>query len=89
MTKHVGALETYDNKIHHLQAQVGNINMPHNYEHNGGQVDTQVPTNNGWNIVTQWVCFLGNGKVLARAGEHPDEPDVKAIVSLSNMCIKD
>jgi len=39
MTQHVGALETYDNKIHHLQAQVGNINMPHNFELNNRHID--------------------------------------------------
>ena len=49
--------------------------MPHEYECNNRRVDTQVPTQDGQIMQAQWIQFLGNGEVLTRAGEDPDEPE--------------
>src|SRR5216683_6130876 len=43
--------------------------------YNGGQVDIQVSSHNGENIITKWIRVMGNGEVIARAGEHANEPE--------------
>jgi len=46
----------------------------------GGQVDIQVSSHNGENVITWWIRVMGNGEVVARAGEHTDE--LEYVVSL-------
>ncbi len=43
--------------------------------YNGGQVDIQVSSHNGENIITKWIRVMGNGEIIARAGEHVNEPE--------------
>src|SRR6266851_2893691 len=54
--------------------------MPPNYECNGGQVDIQVSSHGGENIIARWIRLMGNGEVVARAGESANEPEY--VVSL-------
>jgi hypothetical protein len=46
-----GALETHDEEICHLQAQAGNANMPHDFKLNNGHIDTQIPSQQGGNML--------------------------------------
>jgi len=39
-----------------------------------------VSSHNGKNIVAYWIQVMGNGEIIARAGEHTDEPEY--VVSL-------
>jgi hypothetical protein len=43
-------------------------------------MDIQVTNLDGDNVNAKWIRFLGNGEVLARAGEREDEPEY--VVSL-------
>src|SRR5713101_1269600 len=47
-------------KIRHLRDRAGNVNMPPKFEHNGGQVDIQVSSHNGKNVVAHWIRVIGN-----------------------------
>ncbi len=67
-------------EIRHLRDRTGNVNMPPDFEHNGGWVDIQVSSHNGENIITRWIHIMGNSKVVARAGEHADK--LEYVVSL-------
>ena len=49
--------------------------MPHDFEHNNGCIDTQIPSQQGGNVLAKWIKVLGSGEVVARAGEDPDEPE--------------
>jgi hypothetical protein len=71
----MGALETCDDKICHLQARAGNINMPHNFELNNGCIDAQVPSQQGGNVLARWIKVLGSGEVIAWAGEDPNKSE--------------
>ena len=71
----MGALETCDDKICHLQARAGNINMPHNFKLNNGCIDAQVPSQQGGNVLARWIKVLGSGEVIAQAGKDPDKPE--------------
>src|SRR6266853_2104214 len=73
--------------VHAREAEIRRIrnshvapDMPSNYERNGGRVDIQVSSHGGENIVARWIRLLGNGEVVARAGERADEPEY--VVSL-------
>src|SRR6267154_3497361 len=73
--------------VHAREAEIRRIrnsnappDMPNNYERNGGRVDIQVSSHGGENIVARWIRLLGNGEVVARAGERADEPEY--VVSL-------
>ncbi len=62
--------------VHAREAEVRRIrhtnnapDMPSNYQRNGGRVDIQVSSHGGENIVARWIRLLGNGEVVARAGE--------------------
>src|SRR5229473_213724 len=73
--------------VHAREAEIRRIrnsnaapDMPTNYERNGGRVDIQVSSHRGENIVARWIRLLGNGEVVARAGEQADEPEY--VVSL-------
>src|SRR6266851_7060382 len=49
--------------------------MPPDFECNGGRVDIQVSSHGGENIIAKWIQVIGNGEVVARAGEHANEPE--------------
>ncbi len=49
--------------------------MPPNYERNGGRVDIQVSSHSGENVIARWIRLMGNGEVVARAGETDNEPE--------------
>src|SRR6266851_8873445 len=73
--------------VHAQEAEIRRIrhtnnapDMPSNYQRNGGRVDIQVSSHGGENIVARWIRLLGNGEVVARAGERADEPEY--VVSL-------
>ena len=50
------------------------------FKRNGGQVDIQVSSHGGENVIAKWIQVMGNGEVVARAGEHANEPEY--VVSL-------
>src|SRR6266851_2006588 len=54
--------------------------MPAGFERNGGRVDIQVSSHGGENIIARWIRLMGNGEVVARAGERANEPEY--VVSL-------
>ncbi len=54
--------------------------MPSTFKCNRGQVDIQVSSQNGENVLTQWIQVMGNSEVIAQAGENADKP--KYVVSL-------
>jgi len=62
-------------KIHHIRNGNGNPEMPPDFECNGGQVDIQVSSHSSKNIIAKWIRVMGNGKVIARAGEHVNKPE--------------
>jgi len=43
-------------------------------------VDIQVSSHNGENVIAWWIRVIGNGEVVARAGEHADK--LEYVVSL-------
>jgi hypothetical protein len=49
--------------------------MPHDFELNNGRVNTQIPSQQGRNVLAKWIKVLGSGEVIARAGEDPNEPE--------------
>src|SRR5229473_3339210 len=54
--------------------------IPAGFERNGGQVDIQVSSHGGENILARWIRLMGNGEVVARAGERANKPEY--VVSL-------
>ena len=54
--------------------------MPAAFQRNEGQRNIQVSNADGDVVVTRWIRFLGNGEVVARAGEAANEPEY--VVSL-------
>jgi len=54
--------------------------MPSRFERNGGQVDIQVSSHGGENVIAKWIRVMGNGEVVTRAGERTDKPEY--VVSL-------
>jgi hypothetical protein len=59
-----GALETHNKEICHLRAQAGNANMPHDFELNNGRINTQIPSQQGGNMLVRWIKVLGSGEVV-------------------------
>jgi len=70
-----GVLETCNEEIRHLQARAGHANMPHDFELNNRHIDTQIPSQQGGNMLAKWIKVLRSGEVIARAGEDPNEPE--------------
>src|SRR5216683_3655605 len=73
--------------VHAREAEIRRIrqsnvapNMPAGYERNGGRVDIQVSSHGGENVIARWIQLMGNGEVVARAGERANEPEY--VVSL-------
>ena len=54
--------------------------MPPEYEQNQGRLNIQIADSEGRTVVARWIWRMGNGEVLARAGEEEDEPEY--VVSL-------
>src|SRR6266851_9124604 len=75
-----GTVHAREAEIHRIRNSNASPDMPSNYERNGGRVDIQVSSHGGENIVARWIRVLGNGEVVARAGERADEPEY--VVSL-------
>src|SRR5712671_824409 len=75
-----GTVHAQEAEIRHIRNSNARPEMPGNYERNGGRVDIQVSSHGGENIVARWIRVLGNGEVVARAGERADEPEY--VVSL-------
>jgi hypothetical protein len=57
--------------------------MPHNFKLNNGCIDTQIPSQQGGNILARWIKILGSGKVVMRVGEDSDEPEYVVPLYLS------
>src|SRR6266851_21387 len=75
-----GTVHAREAEIRRIRNSHATPDMPANYERNGGRVDIQVSSHGGENIVARWIRVLGNGEVVARAGEWADEPEY--VVSL-------
>ncbi len=75
-----GTVHVWEAEIRRIRQRNAAPDMPANYERNGGRVDIQVSSHGGENIVARWIRLLGNGEVVARAGERADEPEY--VVSL-------
>src|SRR6266853_1949667 len=75
-----GTVHAREAEIRRIRNSHATPDMPANYQRNGGRVDVQVSSHGGENIVARWIRVLGNGEVLARAGERADEPEY--VVSL-------
>src|SRR5712671_3286301 len=75
-----GTVHAQEAEIRRIRTSNAAPDMPSNYERNGGRVDIQVSSHGGENIVARWIRLLGNGEVVARAGERADEPEY--VVSL-------
>src|SRR5216684_288444 len=73
--------------VHAREAEIRRIRnnnvapeIPASFERNGGRVDIQVSSHGGENVIARWIRLMGNGEVIARAGERDDEPEY--VVSL-------
>src|SRR5216683_1851910 len=73
--------------VHAREAEIRRIrnsnaapDMPAGFERNGGRVDIQVSSHGGENVIARWIRLMGNGEVVARAGERANEPEY--VVSL-------
>ncbi len=75
-----GIVHAREAEIHRIRISNAPPEMPPNYERNGGQVDIQVSSHGGENIIARWIRVMGNGEVVARAGESANEPEY--VVSL-------
>ncbi len=75
-----GTVHAREAEIRRIQSATSNIPIPAGFERNGGRVDIQVSSHGGENILARWIQLMGNGEVIARAGERADEPEY--VVSL-------
>src|SRR6266851_5270669 len=75
-----GTVHAREAEIRRIRQSNAAPDMPTGFERNGGRVDIQVSSHGGENIVAQWIRLMGNGEVVARAGERADEPEY--VVSL-------
>jgi len=75
-----GTVHAREAEIRRIRNANATPEMPPNYEQNGGRVDIQVSSHGGENIIARWIRIMGNGKVIARAGESAGEPEY--VVSL-------
>jgi hypothetical protein len=49
--------------------------MPHQFQHNQGEVNCQIPNALGQLIIAPWYCIMGSGEVVLRARESVGEPE--------------
>src|SRR5712671_615863 len=75
-----GTVHAREAEIRRIRNNNATPEMPAGYERNGGRVDIQVSSHGGENAIAKWIRLMGNGKVVARAGESADEPEY--VVSL-------
>ncbi len=75
-----GTVHAREAEIRRIQNANTTPEMPPNYEQNGGRVDIQVSSHGRENVITRWIRLMGNGEVVARAGESANEPEY--VVSL-------
>src|SRR5216683_5991566 len=70
-----GMVHAREAEIRHIRNNNAIPDMPAGYEQNGGRVDIQVSSHGGENILARWIRLMGNGEVIARAGERANEPE--------------
>src|SRR6266851_7177839 len=70
-----GTVHAREAKIRRIRNSRPDIQIPAGFEQNGGRVDIQVSSHGGENILARWIRLMGNGEVVARAGERADEPE--------------
>ena len=75
-----GTVQRREWEIHHLRNRWRNPKMPPDYEQNRGRLNVQIADSEGRMVAARWIRRMGNGEVLARAGEEEDEPEY--VVSL-------
>src|SRR6266851_1073027 len=75
-----GTVHAREAKIRRIRNSNVAPDMPAGYERNGGRVDIQVSSHGRENIIAWWIQVMGNGEVVARAGERANEPEY--VVSL-------
>jgi len=75
-----GTVHSQEAEIRRIRNNNTTPQMLPNFERNGGWVDIQVSSHSGENVIAKWIRVMGNGEVVARAGEHTDEPEY--VVSL-------
>src|SRR5216683_566366 len=75
-----GTVHAREAEIRCIRNSHASPDMPANYERNGGRVDIQVSSHGRENVIAKWIQLMGNGEVVARAGESADEPEY--VVSL-------
>jgi len=75
-----GTVHAREAEIRRIRNSNATPDMPAGFERNGGRVDIQVSSHGGENIIARWIRLMGNGEVVARAGERANEPEY--VVSL-------
>src|SRR5712671_4697310 len=75
-----GMVHAREAEIRRIQSSNTTPEMPAGFERNGGQVDIQVSSHGGENVLARWIRLMGNGEVVARAGERANKPEY--VVSL-------
>src|SRR5712671_4406407 len=75
-----GTVHAREAEIRRIRQSNAAPDMPAGYERNGGRVDIQVSSHGGENVIARWIRLMGNGEVVARAGERANEPEY--VVSL-------
>src|SRR6266853_1523337 len=75
-----GTVHAREAEIRRIRSSNATPEMLAGYERNGGQVDIQVSSHGGENVIVRWIRLMGNGEVVARAGEQANEPEY--VVSL-------
>jgi hypothetical protein len=62
-----------DKWIATLEHRLGNIEVPPGFQSNNGHVNCTVPSEEGLQVVPQYVCRMGDGKVEMLAGREAEE----------------
>ncbi len=75
-----GTVHAWEAEIRRIRVNNPAPEIPAGYERNGGRVDIQVSSHSRENVIARWIRLMGNGEVVARAGESANEPEY--VVSL-------
>src|SRR5216683_2646330 len=70
-----GTVHAREAEIHRIRNNNATPEMPASFQRNGGRVDIQVSSHGGENVIARWIRVMGNGEVVARAGERANEPE--------------
>jgi hypothetical protein len=62
-----------DERIATLERRLGNVEVPPGFQSNNGRINCTVPSEEGLQVVPQYVRRLGNGKVEMLAGREAEE----------------